>query len=116
MMRTLIPLANRLSVTSGQMTKNRSKRWRRPLEECRLEVKGMRHNSVTTGNGYRFFFNKSSPGNKPYKEMRAKCQYSPFKVLLKSSEKMPLGASLIRTHLRNCFATSLVEPGMSTLL
>lgn len=40
----------------------------------------------------------------------------PFKELRKSSEKMPLGASLIRTHLKNCLDTSLIEPGISTLL
>ena len=42
--------------------------------------------------------------------------YQPLSVLRKSSEKIPLGANLMRTHLMNCLATSIVEPGTSTSL
>ena len=47
---------------------------------------------------------------------RCKVDFLPFKELRNSSEKMPLGASFMRTHLRNCLATSLIEPGISRLL
>lgn len=47
---------------------------------------------------------------------RCKVDFLPFKELRNSSEKMPLGASFMRTHLKNCLATSLIEPGISRLL